>query len=81
MAPDKHETQQGVTAPPFTLLSTKRITKLTDAAMYLFNTLTDVERDSKQAAKANLKAEMDKLDLFPAEPENHEDYVPGGEAT
>jgi len=60
----QHEGQQGAAATPPTLLGTKRITTLTDAAARLFSTLANIERDAKQAAKARLKVEMDKLDLF-----------------
>jgi len=64
MTPDENEAQQGVAASPLTLLDTKRITVLTDAAMHLFGTLADVEREAKRVAKARLAAEMNRLDLF-----------------
>jgi hypothetical protein len=67
---------QGAAASPLALLSIKRITVLTDAAMHLFSTLHQVEREAKQAATDRLKAEMDRLDLFgPGEHYRcHEDY-------
>jgi hypothetical protein len=63
MSPQESGTQQGAAYRP-PLLSTKQVTKLTDAAMALFGTLYDLERAMKQSAKARLAAELDRLDVF-----------------
>lgn len=39
--------------------------------------LDEVEDDIRKNCGVALRAALDDLDLFPAEPENHEDYEPG----
>lgn len=64
-ATTKPSTERGAAATsPLALLSSKRISKLTDAAQELFSTLYDLERSQKTAVRARLTAELDKLDLF-----------------
>ena len=55
--------QQGAASGP-SLLSLKRISKLTDAAQELFITLVALERTEKTAAKARVARALDGLDLI-----------------
>lgn len=75
----QHEgSQRAAYWPP--LLDLKRVSVLVDAAMHLFSTLYDIEREAKRAVNARLKAEVKKLDLFGPQLHytNHEDYAPSG---
>jgi hypothetical protein len=56
--------QQGSAAFPPALLTTKDITKLTDAAMAAFGQLHDIELRAKRIAKARLAVALADLDLF-----------------
>ena len=58
----QEQQQDAAFGPP--LLTVKQVVKLTDAASALFAALYDLERAMKQAVKARLAAELDKLDLF-----------------
>jgi hypothetical protein len=72
-------TQGAAYRPP--LLDLKRLAILVDAAMHLFSTLYDIERQAKETAQARLKAEMKKLDLFGARSLHYsdaEEYTPSG---
>jgi hypothetical protein len=72
-------TQGAAYRPP--LLDLKRTAVLVDAAMHLFSTLYDIERQAKKTAQARLKTEMGKLDLFGARFLHYsdvEDYTPSG---
>jgi hypothetical protein len=60
------------------LLHLKELTKLTDAAMYAFNVLCDLERRQKAARKAKLAQLLAEFDPFAPEL-NHEDYIPEGD--
>lgn len=77
MNSQKYEVTQGAAYRP-PLLDLKRVNVLVDAAMHLFSTLYDIEREAKRATNARLKAEMKKLDLFGPQLHytNHEDYAP-----
>ena len=73
---DKYQEQGRPTGPP--LLHLKELTKLTDAAMYAFNVLCDVEKRQKAARKIKLAQQIAEFDPFAPEP-NHEDYIPEGD--
>ena len=68
-------------AVPSAVLTAKRITALTDAAMKAFDVAYDIERQQRNEAKARLTAELDRLNLF--EPTTHyadrQDYIPTGD--
>ena len=81
MTQQEQTTQGAAFGPP--LLDLKRIVALTDAAQGLFKNLYDMERMTRRANKARLKAELNKLDLFG--PQSHycdvQDYTPSGRAS
>lgn len=58
----QQQTQGAAYRPP--LLDLKQVAKLCDAAMYAFSVLADAEREAKKAVHTQLKAEMNKVDLF-----------------
>jgi type VI protein secretion system component VasF len=80
MSPRKYEVTQGAAYRP-PLLDLKRVVALTDAAQELFKILYDMERMTRRANKARLKAEMNKLDLFSPRLLHYsdvEEYTPSG---
>lgn len=60
-------------------LRSKTITVLTDCLIYAFGALREEELTRRMQAKARMRAELDRLDLFglTVNRTDHEEYQPG----